>query len=151
MHGDNNMSERQYVAVNKQLLDVVNFQRTILEIDIRKPGPQDEDEFKLSMHQLKEEIQEIETAYEKGDFIGILDGLIDLEYFLLGIFYKNGINESIHADLFDAVHQANLLKKAGTKKGREGYDAADAIKPDSWINPELKFARILDKANERGS
>lgn len=145
------MTDRQYIAVNKQLLDVINFNLNVLSIERRKPGPQEADEFKLSMHQLKEEIEEIEEAFEKGDFIGILDGLIDLEYFLLGIFYKNGINEAVHAELFDAVHQANLLKKAGIKAGREGYDAADATKPDSWVNPELKFARILDKVNERGS
>jgi predicted HAD superfamily Cof-like phosphohydrolase len=145
------MSDRQYIPVNKQMLDVINFNSSILGVERRKPGPQSVDEFKLSMHQLKEEISEIEKAFETGDFIGILDGLIDLEYFLLGIFYKNGINESIHHDLFDAVHQANLLKKVGTKAGREGYNAADAIKPDSWINPELKFARILDKVNQRGS
>lgn len=145
------MSDRQYIAVNKQLLDVINFNSNILKITRRKPGPQDAEEFELSMLQLREEITEIEESFEKGDFIGILDGLIDLEYFLLGIFYKNGINESVHAELFDAVHQANLLKKIGTKTGREGYDAADAIKPDSWTNPELKFARILDTVNKRGS
>jgi len=145
------MSDIQYININKQLLDVINFNSTILNIDRRKPGPQSEEEFKLSMHQLREEIDEIELAFKQGDFIGILDGLIDLEYFLLGIFYKNGISETIHRDLFDAVHQANLLKKSGVKEGREGFDAADAIKPDSWTNPELKFARILDKVNNRGS
>lgn len=141
------MSENQFIAVNKQLLDVRNFNQHILNIPRRKPRPQVKDEFELSMHQLKEEITEIEEAFKMGDFIGILDGLIDLEYFLLGIFYKNGINEETHAELFDAVHQANLLKKAGIKPGREGYDAADAIKPDSWTNPEVKFARILDRAS----
>jgi len=145
------MSDRQYIPVNKQFLDVMNFNRTILGLDRRKPGPQTKDEFNLSMHQLKEEIEEIEEAFERGDFIGILDGLIDLEYFLHGIFYKNGINESVHAELHDAVHQANLLKKTGVKPGREGYEAVDAIKPDSWTDPEIKFARILEEATLRGS
>lgn len=146
------MSDREYIPVNKQFLDVVNFNRVVLGIDPRKPGPQPKNEFKLSMKQLREEIEEIEEAYEKGDFIGILDGLIDLEYFLHGVFYKNGINESTHAELHDAVHQANLLKKIGTKEGREGFgNAADAIKPDSWVDPELKFARILEKVTLRGA
>lgn len=146
------MSERHYIPVNKQMLDVINFNRNILKIEHRKPGLQNQDEFKLSMRQLREEIEEIESAYEKGDFIGILDGLVDLEYFLLGIFYKNGINESTHAELFDAVHQANLLKKMGTKAGREGFgNAADAVKPSSWVDPEIKFARILEKVDSHGS
>ena len=146
------MSDRQYIPVNKQFLDVMNFNRTILGIDPRKPGPQSRNEFELSMKQLKEEIGEIEEAFDKGDYIGVLDGLIDLEYFLLGVFYKNGINESTHSELFDAVHQANLLKKVGVKEGREGFgDAADAIKPDSWVDPELKFARILEKVTLHGA
>jgi predicted HAD superfamily Cof-like phosphohydrolase len=140
-----------YISINKQFLDVRHFNANILGIKRRTPGLQVEDEFKLSMHQLKEEIGEIEEAYSRGDFIAVLDGLIDLEYFLLGIFYKNGINESAHAELFEVVHEANMLKRAGVKAGREGYDATDAIKPDSWTNPEIKIARILDKVNRRGS
>lgn len=143
--------ENTYISINKQMLCVMNFNRTILNIPPRQLGLQSEEEFKLSMHQLKEEIFEIETAYDHGDFIGVLDGMIDLEYFLLGVFYKSGINEPTHADLFDAVHQANLLKKAGIKAGREGYSAIDAIKPEEWTNPEVKFARILEKVKRRGS
>jgi len=145
------MSEDTYISINKQMLNVMNFNRTVLKIDLRPLGLQDLEEFNLSIHQLKEEIHEIETAYDHGDFIGVLDGFIDLEYFLLGIFYKNGINESTHAELFDAVHQANLLKKTGVKAGREGYEAVDAIKPEEWTNPEIKFARILEKVKRRGS
>lgn len=151
MHGDNTVSDREYIPVNRQMLDVINFNRNVLGINNRKPGLQIADEFKLSMHQLKEEIGEIELAYEHGDFIGLLDGLIDLEYFLLGVFFKNGINEPVHSELFEAVHHANLLKKSGVKAGREGFDAVDAVKPDSWTNPEVKFARILDKVSQRGS
>lgn len=145
------MSENTYISINKQMLSVMNFNRTILNIQPRKVGLQSEDEFDLSIHQLREEIDEIEKAYNHGDFIGVLDGMIDLEYFLLGIFYKNGINETTHAELFDAVHQANLLKKSGIKAGREGYEAVDAIKPEEWTDPELKFARILEKVKLRGS
>lgn len=139
-----------YISINKQFLSVVDFNANILGISRRSPSLQDREEFKLSLHQLREEIDEIEESYNNGDFIGVLDGLIDLEYFLLGVFYKNGISESTHAELFDVIHKANMLKKMGTKKGREGYDAADAYKPDSWTDPELKIARILDTVRERG-
>ncbi len=145
------MSEPTYVSINKQMLSVINFNYDILKIKKRSLGIQARDEFDLSMHQLKEEISEIEDAYSIGNFIGVLDGLIDLEYYLLGVFYKNGVNEPTHAELFDAVHQANVLKKQGVKAGREGYDAADAIKPESWVDPEIKFARILEKVVRRGS
>lgn len=143
--------DMNYVSINRQLLSVIDFNKNILGIARRQPGLQELEEFKLSMHQLKEEIEEIEEAYDHGDFIAVLDGLIDLEYFLLGIFYKNGINEPVHAELFDAVHSSNMLKKRGVKAGREGYDAADAVKPESWTNPEIRFARILDKFSREGS
>lgn len=142
---------QKYIEINKQFLDVSHFNREILGIKPRSVGSQPRSEFELSMHQLKEEIEEIEDAYEKGDFIGVLDGMIDLEYFLLGIFFKNGIDEETHAALFDAVHQANLLKRAGVKAGREGYDAADAVKPSSWVDPQLKFARILERAKNNAT
>jgi len=145
------MSEPTYVSINRQMLSVIDFNFNILGIPKRSLGLQSEDEFRLSMHQLREEIDEIEKAFSHGDFIGVLDGLVDLEYFLLGIFYKSGINEPTHAELFDTVHQANSLKKVGVKTGREGYGAADAVKPESWVNPEIKFARILDRVNKRGS
>ncbi len=145
------MSEPTYVSINKQMLSVINFNFDVLDIPKRPLGIQEQDEFSLSMHQLREEIEEIQDAYSQGDFIGVLDGLIDLEYFLLGIFYKNGVNEPTHSELFDAVHQANILKKQGIKAGREGYSSADAIKPKAWVDPEIMFARILEKVAKRGS
>jgi predicted HAD superfamily Cof-like phosphohydrolase len=70
--------------------------------------------------------------------------MVDLEYFLLGVFWKNGIDEVTHQKLFSAVHSANMMKKLGVKEGREGFKAADAVKPSDWTDPQIMFARILE-------
>src|SRR5690606_14084035 len=145
------MSETQdvhYVEINRQMIQVIDFNRRILGISKRRPAMQDEDEFKLSLKQLREEIDELEEAYNNNDFIGTLDALIDLEYFLLGIFWKNGIDEKTHCKLFNAVHSANMMKKMGVKAGREGFRAADAVKPSDWTDPQLMFARILEEHSD---
>ena len=138
------MSDDVFVKINVQMLKTIDFNKDILGIERRTPGLQEPDEFKLSLHQLREEIDELELAYKHQDFLGVLDALIDLEYFMYGVFWKCGIPEHLHSELFAAVHSANMMKKRGVKAGREGYDAADANKPESWTDPTLLFARILE-------
>ena len=41
------------------------------------------------------------------------------------------------------VQKTNFQKKKGVKKGREGFDAADAGKPVDWIDPRLVMEEIL--------
>lgn len=123
---------------------VVEFNQKILGIAPRKVGLQNANEFDLSMHQLQEEITEIIEAYLNQDLVGVIDGLIDLDYFLKGVIYKHGLTPSLYENLFTQVHEANMDKKKGVKKGREGYgDAADAIKPQGWVPPEDRIRKIL--------
>ena len=134
--------------MSKQFKQVVDFNLNILSIPQRELGVQDTDEFALSIAQLHEEIQEIKEAYHQGDFIGLLDGLIDLNYFLFGIMYKNGLTTEMYEQLFSAVHDCNSEKKLGVKATRQGFgDAADAIKPEGWVAPETKIQQILEIHN----
>lgn len=124
---------------------VEQFNQQILGIAPRKVGLQSANEFDLSMHQLQEEITEIIEAYINQDLVGVIDGLIDLDYFLKGIIYKHGLNAALYEQMFTAVHNANMEKKRGVKEGREGYgNAADAIKPEGWMPPEARIRQILD-------
>lgn len=140
--------EVQYVEINRQMLQTIDFNKRVLGVTKRQPGPQSQDEFNLSLKQLREEISEMEDAHTNNDFIGVLDALIDLEYFLYGVLWKNGIDERMHSKLFLAVHNANMMKKLGVKKGREGFKAADAVKPSDWTDPQVMFARILDESRD---
>lgn len=120
------------------------FNQFILGIAPRKLGLQQENEFQLSMRQLREEIEEIEEAYQKGDLVGVVDGLIDLDYFHKGIIYKHGIPAPLYAQMFEAVHDCNMAKVKGVKETRAGFgDAADAIKPEGWVAPETVLAEII--------
>lgn len=120
------------------------FNKQVLGIEPRDLGMMPKDEFKLSMAQLREEIEEIEEAYDEGNLVGVVDGLIDLDYFHKGIIYKHGINYAIYHMLFGQVHESNMTKKKGVKETRRGFgDAADAIKPQGWVAPETKIYETL--------
>lgn len=124
---------------------VVSFNREILSIQERPVGLMSPNEFNLSMRQLREEISEMEDEYDRGNLVGVVDGMIDLHFFLLGVIYKHGLKEELYEKLFHEVYSANMEKKAGVKKGREGFgNAADAVKPEGWIPPEERLARILE-------
>ena len=132
--------------INKQLLQVAEFNQEVLGIKPRAIGLQDSDELKLSIRQMREEILEFNEAAKKGDVLAALDALLDLEYYLYGVLYKHGVDEELHEKLFDTVHKANMLKKAGVnaKRGKHG-DAMDAQKPEEWTDPTLLFARIIEE------
>lgn len=123
---------------------VINFNQQILGIESRPLALQEPDEFKLSLHQLREEIDEIEREWEKGSLVGVIDGLIDLDFFQKGVVYKTGISELLYNDCFELVFNANMEKKKGVKAGREGYNAADAVKPEGWTPPEERIFNRLE-------
>lgn len=119
------------------------FNRKVLGLAARPMGMMPKEEFELSLKQLREELQEIEDAYNRGDFVGIVDGLIDLDYFHKGVVYKHGITPHTYNRCFRAVHEANL-KKRRSRVARDGSSAADAVKPDGWVPPEREIQNILD-------
>jgi predicted HAD superfamily Cof-like phosphohydrolase len=127
---------------------VSSFNKEILNIKERNFGLQDIAEFKLSMVQLREEIQEIEEAFDKKDLVGVIDGCIDLEYFLLGILYKMGLDNTDYETIFHIIHSANMQKKKGINAKRTGYDAADAIKLNDWVPPEEAICRYIGLATK---
>lgn len=128
---------------------VYQFNKEVLGINERPVDLLDRDEFKLSMAQLKEEIEEIEEAYEFGDLAGVIDGLIDLDYYHKGIVYKHGIKFPLYEALFGIVHEANCTKKSGENPKRTGFNqATDAIKPSNFKDPKLVIEAVIN--NIRG-
>ena len=126
-----------------QFSQVQTFNQEILGIDPRAKGVQPLEEAQLSHKQLTEEADEYLQAIKDGDYIGAIDGCIDSIVFAMGILYKLGITEDQFDDIFEVVMTANMMKKIGVKKGREGFGAADAVKPEGWVPPEETIARIL--------
>jgi len=122
---------------------VVKFNSEILGIAPREKGLQSKDELHLSIRQLSEEVNEFVVANISTDYIGAIDALLDLKIFTDGILYKLGLtNEEVDA-CHKAIMDCNMAKKIGVKKGREGFNSADAIKPDDWKGPEDRIAEII--------
>jgi predicted HAD superfamily Cof-like phosphohydrolase len=104
-------------------------------------------DFALSMKQLREEINEFEYADAQDDKAGQVDAMLDLVYFALGILYKMGLSPLEINTLFEAVHNANMTKSIGKKKGREVEDAVDAVKPADFKNPKNIIEGLINGRN----
>lgn len=135
---------RPLVQTNRQR--VIQFNQEILGIGERPVGLLDAAEMMLSLKQLREEIQEMEDAFNKGDLVGVVDGLVDLDFFTRGVVYKHGLCPEAYSRCFKAVFEANMQKALGKKKGRDEFgDVADAIKPEGWQPPEELIRTILEE------
>lgn len=127
---------------------VVEFNQRVLKIDQRSMDMLSPEEFKLSCKCLQEELDEFKEAHEKGDFVGCIDGLVDLMYFANGVLYKMGLSADAIEQCCTAVHEANMEKKLGVVAKRE-TGAADAVKPAGWVSPETRIMDILDRSEEQ--
>jgi len=125
---------------------VVEFNQKVLGIEQRKLALQGPHEAALSYTQLIEEAREYQEAIGNADFIDCLDAIVDNLYFSYGILYKMGVREQLLDELFNIVHNANMTKAKGVKTGREGFDAADAVKPTGWVDPKLQMMELLSDA-----
>lgn len=134
--------------------EVAEFNQTVLrkypiwELDQPVQGLTDAD-LMLSLKQLNEEIHEFETADEASDLVGQVDAMLDLVYFALGILYKMGLSPLEINTLFTAVHNANMTKAIGKKKGREVEGAVDAVKPADFIDPKIIIEGVINGRNSR--
>jgi predicted HAD superfamily Cof-like phosphohydrolase len=121
----------------------VQFNEGILHIKPRPLGHQSDDEIKLSLAQLREEVDELELAHNNGNLVECVDAVIDGLYFGYGILYKMGLDEKAVNEIFTIVHKANMEKMIGRKENRPGFTSADATKPYAWVAPEQKIKMAL--------
>ena len=75
------------------------------------------------------EFQLAKTPEEK------VDALIDLIYIAAGTLTMFGVDGD---KAFDEVHNANMAKIKGTKKGRSNKTGNDVTKPADWKEPSHK-------------
>lgn len=125
-------------------IQVVEFNQKVLKIEQRECAMLNDAEYNISVKCLHEEIHEFSEAHSHGDFIGCVDGMIDLMYFATGVLYKLGLTAQEIDMCSSAVHEANMEKKLGVNHHRGDGSAADAIKPADWAPPEERIATILD-------
>lgn len=122
---------------------VVDFNQKVLQIDPRPQHPLQGGELEATKKAFQEEIREFNDAIQAGDFLGQIDALTDLKYFIDGALYKMGLTADQINDCGMAVHSANMEKKLGVVPKR-GNPLGDAVKPEGWIGPEERIAEILE-------
>lgn len=103
----------------------------------------------LSHKQLLEEICEWEDADLDNDLPGQVDAMLDLIYFALGVLYKMGLSPLEINTLFEAVHNANMTKAIGKKKGREVEGTTDAVKPVDFKDPKNIIEGLINGRNRK--
>jgi predicted HAD superfamily Cof-like phosphohydrolase len=121
---------------------IVAFNRQILKIEPRPLGPLEGGELDATIKAFDEELTEFKDAVASGDFIGQIDALTDLKYFIDGALYKMGLTADQINDVNMAVHDANMQKKLGIVEKR-GNPLGDAVKPEGWVSPEERIGKIL--------
>lgn len=90
--------------------------------------------FKLSCC-IEELSETMNAANVNHDADGIVDGLVDLSVFAIGILYNAGVDVR---KAFREVMAANLQKERGTKPTRPNSGGVDLIKPEGWQAPSHK-------------
>lgn len=87
-----------------------------------RPLPKEElshmrhDEAKFFKSMIEEELGEIMTAHENRDRVEVLDGFVDLFYFLLDGMQKAGISPELFEKAFNEVQRSNMDKVCKSKE-----------------------------------
>lgn len=129
---------------------VCDFNLEVLGIQQRPVGMLSDNEFAMSVTSLQEELDEFSDAYfddsaeDLDVVVDAVDAMIDLMYFATGVMYKHGLTPDDMRKCFDAVHSANMTKAKGKNAKRDHGDAADAVKPESFVDPKTHIKQILE-------
>lgn len=134
--------------MKNQMVQVFNQQ--ILGIEPRPVGMMDPAEMAFSVKALRLEIIEMADAYDQGDLVGVVDALIDIDFFRRGILYKHGITPELYDRLFSVVYEKNMQKQLGKSKPDRAELPMDAIKPEGWMGPEEEIRRLLEEHMDAG-
>jgi len=125
---------------------IIDFNKGLLNIEQKEnPTNLTYGEASWLLTALNEEITELNDALKSDDVVTQVDSIIDLIYFAIGGLYRIGLNEQQIEGCFKAIHEANMGKVKGKKKGREEFgDTADASKPNDWVAPEERIKCLLN-------
>lgn len=120
--------------------DTMDFQKKYGLWDEKVYGFLPDENMKVKVGHLKEEMVEIEKALENKDLSEFCDGIIDLVYVALGTL--NLMNMPVKA-LWNDVHVRNMQKIRATadNMGKRG-STFDVIKPEGWTGP--RTSEIID-------
>jgi predicted HAD superfamily Cof-like phosphohydrolase len=115
--------------MNKEQLQVRDFHRAFNILEKETPTIPDEKTKILRMNLIKEEVAELEEAFNNNDIIKIADGIADILYVVYGTAISCGLDME---PLFQEVHRSNMTKIGGYKRKDGKW-----IKPDTYEKADL--------------
>lgn len=134
---------------NADILDKTTyFQKFFGLYEYNKPGFIDDEKMKVKIGHIKEELAEIEKAYENKDLAEFADGVVDLLYVAIGL---GALCNLPMKALYNDVQNSNIIKKKrvenlseATKRG----STFDVRKEPDWVAPRgaeiIKFYQELN-------
>ena len=100
----------------------------------RKPTLISNEEFKLKINLIKEELNEYENACSEEDITEVCDAIVDLAYVMYGMVVQHGLSD-VFDDMFEEVHKSNMSK---LENGRELTRSDGKImKGSEYFTPDL--------------
>lgn len=98
--------------------------------DVPDSPPVSADEFMAIKELIIEETQELITAIDGGDLVGMADGIVDSLVVILSAASRLGIEVD---PLWDIIYENNMTKVGGPKDPVTGKQ----LKPDDWEPPDV--------------
>ena len=122
--------------------DVKQFHEAFGQRIGEKPEFPDDDERKLRVKLLREEVREYMDGESFNNIIEVADALADIIYIACGTAVSYGIPLD---DVFAEVHRSNMAKLVN---GKPIYrEDGKVLKPEGWMPPDIKG--VLDKAHTK--
>ena len=122
--------------------DVKQFHEAFGQRIGEKPEFPDDDERKLRVKLLREEVREYMDGESFNNIIEVADALADIIYIACGTAVSYGIPLD---DVFAEVHRSNMAKLVD---GKPIYrEDGKVLKPEGWMPPDIKG--VLDKAHTK--
>ena len=120
------------------MFNIIKDMHRRFEIPAGDEGLLPEEQRKLSLEALKEEVQEYANALEQKDSAEQLDALLDLVYFAYGRMYLSGFTKEMVTRATALIHYANMSKqRASCDEDSKRGSKFDLIKPEGWKAPDI--------------
>lgn len=110
--------------------DVTNFHEKFGLLIGKTPEFPSSEICSLRKNLIFEEVNELFQAHEDNNLAGVVDGVADLIYVLIGMMVSYGVDM---VPIWDATHKANMAKEGGQKRAD-----GKILKPEGWKHPNIK-------------
>lgn len=99
---------------------------------------------------IKEELSELQEAFEKRDIVGMADGMGDIQYVLDGLFINCGLHEHKDAILAE-IHRSNLSKTCSSIEEAEAtvLDVKEKLGCECYIEPVGQYFIVKRKSDNK--